>query len=147
MQVDVYSPIKDLNPPPDINNAGWDIRSAMHLEIRKGEISVIPTGIHIGLPRGLAAYVLPRSSLASKGLTIVNAPGLIDPGYTGEVKVIMTNLTDTPYQVILGERIAQIVFHEVSPVKLVEVSEDNFFNNIPAWKTRRDGALGSTGRF
>jgi len=121
-------------------DAGADIVAAHDLELAPGERALLPTGIAIALPEGYAAFVHPRSGLAAKvGLGLVNAPGTIDAGYRGEIKVIVIN-HDTANSITLhrGERVAQLVIQRVERADFVEVDE------LPA-SERADGGHGSTG--
>ena len=105
---------------------------------------LMPTGIAIALPIGYAGFVLPRSGLALKhGISVVNAPGLIDSGYRGELKVVLLN-TDptTPYAVSRGDRIAQLVVQRVDHVVLCEVDDFDHLGD----SSRGDGGFGHTGR-
>lgn len=106
-------------------DAGLDLAACEHAELGPGERAAVGTGIAVAIPDGYAGLVLPRSGLAARhGLTIVNAPGLIDSGYRGEVKVILLN-TDArePFVIEPGMRIAQLVLVEVASVHLAEVEE------------------------
>ena len=87
--------------------------------------AVVGTGVALGLPPGLAALTLPRSGLAARhGISIVNAPGLIDPGYRGEVRVILLNTDrDTAFPVAVGDRIAQLLFLSLTQVDLASADE------------------------
>lgn len=101
---------------------------------------LMPTGIAIALPIGYAGFVLPRSGLALKhGISVVNAPGLIDSGYRGELKVVLLN-TDpsTPYEVSRGDRIAQLVVQKVEQVVWRQVDALDSFD--------RGGGFGHSGR-
>lgn len=121
-------------------DAGADIVAAEDLELGPGERAVLPTGIAIALPPGYAAFVHPRSGLAARaGLGLVNAPGTIDAGYRGEIKVIVINhdLTES-LRLSRGERIAQLVFQRFEQVTFVEVDE------LPE-SERGTGGHGSTG--
>jgi len=92
--------------------AGIDLYAnvAENVVLRMGEIALVPTGICIALPDGFEAQIRPRSGLALKhGVTLVNSPGTIDADYRGEIKLIMTCLSDVPYTVRRGERVAQMV--------------------------------------
>lgn len=117
----------DLGAPvrQDVLDAGVDLRAAESFELKHGEVIVVPTGIAVEIPAGWAGLVCPRSGLAaSKGVTVVNAPGVIDAGYTGEVKVVLTTLCDAePVRLERGERIAQLVLTPVSSAQLEAVSE------------------------
>lgn len=103
-------------------DAAWDLFAAEDAKIAPLGRAVIGTGIALGLPPGLAALTLPRSGLAaSHGISIVNAPGLIDPGYRGEVKVILLNTdASAEFTVMAGDRIAQLLFVPLTPVVLAQ---------------------------
>jgi dUTP pyrophosphatase len=106
-------------------DAGLDLSACERVELGPGERGIVPTGLAIAIPEGHAGYVQPRSGLAAKhGISIVNAPGLIDSGYRGELLVILLN-TDAhePFVVEPGMRIAQLVILELPEVELVEVDE------------------------
>jgi dUTP pyrophosphatase len=121
-------------------DAGADIVAAQDLVLGPGERAVLPTGIAIALPDGYAAFVHPRSGLAARaGLGLVNAPGTIDAGYRGEIKVIVVNhdLRET-LRLNRGERVAQLVFQRFAHASFVEVEE------LPD-STRGSGGHGSTG--
>ena len=121
-------------------DAGLDLAACERAELEPGERAVVGTGIAVAIPDGYAGLVLPRSGLAARhGLTIVNAPGLIDSGYRGELKVILLN-TDArePFVVEPGMRIAQLVLVEAASVHLVVVEE------LPA-SERGAAGFGSSG--
>src|SRR3954451_14308035 len=106
-------------------DAGADLVTAVDVELGPGERALVPTGVAIALPDGYAAFVHPRSGLAAKaGLSLVNAPGTIDAGYRGEIKVVLVNL-DPREQITLsrGDRIAQLVVQRVERAGFVEVAE------------------------
>jgi dUTP pyrophosphatase len=106
-------------------DAGLDLAACEHAELAPGERAIVGTGLAVAIPDGYAGLVVPRSGLAARhGLTIVNAPGLIDSGYRGELKVILLN-TDPrePFVIEPGMRIAQLVLVEVASVHLLEVGE------------------------
>jgi dUTP pyrophosphatase len=91
-------------------DAGYDLRAVEPAEIPTGEHRVVPTGIAIGLPPGIAGLVTPRSGLAAQhGITLVNTPGLIDPDDRGEIKAILRNEGARPFAVEPGDRIAQLL--------------------------------------
>ncbi|MEV0145740.1 MULTISPECIES: dUTP diphosphatase [unclassified Nonomuraea] len=122
-------------------DAGADLHAACDAELAPGERAVVPTGVAIALPDGYAAFVHPRSGLASRhGVTLVNAPGTVDAGYRGEIKVTMIN-TDArePFRVRRGDRIAQLVVQRVERAAFREVAE------LPG-SARGAGGFGSTGR-
>ena len=93
-------------------DAGIDLRSTIDCVIEPFERFVVPTGVAFAIPEGYAGLVIPRSGLAAKhGVSIVNAPGLIDSGYRGEIKVVLINLdAKKPFEIKTGDRIAQIMF-------------------------------------
>jgi dUTP pyrophosphatase len=106
-------------------DAGLDLAACERVELGPGMRATVGTGLAVAIPDGYAGFVQPRSGLASKhGITIVNAPGLVDAGYRGELKVVLLN-TDahTPFVVEPGMRIAQLVVLEVPSVDPVEVDE------------------------
>jgi dUTP pyrophosphatase len=121
-------------------DAGADIVTAADVTLQPGERAVLPTGIAIALPEGFAAFVHPRSGLAARvGLGVVNAPGTIDAGYRGEVKLIVINHDrSAPLHLARGERIAQIVVQRVERAEFREVDD------LPA-SARGSGGHGSTG--
>ena len=122
-------------------DAGFDLRAAIDIVLSPGERAMIPTGIAVAIPDGFAGLVQPRSGLAARhGLGLVNAPGLIDAGYRGEIKVIAINLdAREPFEVHRGDKIAQLVIYPIPDAKLREVEE------LP--DSERGGAgFGSSGR-
>jgi dUTP pyrophosphatase len=122
-------------------DAGLDLYAADAATIAPGERATIGTGIAVEIPHGFAGLVLPRSGLAARhGIALVNAPGLIDSGYRGEVRVLLLN-TDRreAFDVKPGERIAQLVVTRVSDAEPVEVAE------LEA-SVRGEGGFGSSGR-
>ena len=106
-------------------DAGLDLAACERVELAPGERAVVGTGLAVAIPEGHAGFVQPRSGLADRhGISIVNAPGLIDSGYRGELKVILIN-TDTSHAFVVepGMRIAQLVVLEVPQLELVETDE------------------------
>jgi dUTP pyrophosphatase len=106
-------------------DAGLDLAACERAELEPGERALVGTGVAVAIPDGYAGLVLPRSGLAARhGITIVNAPGLIDSGYRGELKVILLN-TDARERFVIepGMRIAQLVLVEAASVRLLEVDE------------------------
>lgn len=103
-------------------DAGYDLCSTENVTLKPFERALIPTGLHIELPEGFAAFVLPRSGLAiNKGLSLVNSPGLIDSNYRGEIKAIAINLDSKETIVVQkGDRIAQLVIQKVEDVTFVK---------------------------
>ena len=106
-----------------------------------GGRALISTGVAIAIPEGYAGFVQPRSGLAAKhGVTCLNTPGLIDSGYRGELKVLLVNTDpETPFAVVKGERIAQLVIQRVESVEFIEVE-------ALSDSDRGSGGFGSTGR-
>ncbi len=106
-------------------DAGLDLCALNAVEIAPGQRAKVATGIAIELPAGHAGLIVPRSGLAAKhGLSIVNAPGLIDEGYRGELQVLLLNTDqEAPISIAAGERIAQLVVVAVSTPQLVEVDQ------------------------
>ena len=122
-------------------SAGMDLRAAVEatVTLQPMERRLIPTGIAIGLPEGLEAQVRPRSGLALKhGITVLNSPGTVDSDYRGEVGVLLINLSDTPFQIGRGDRIAQLVIASVERTHWVETQ------TLEA-TSRGIGGFGSTG--
>lgn len=122
-------------------DAGLDLRSAQEVALKPGERAAIPTGLSVAVPEDCAGFVHARSGLALReGLTLVNAPGLIDAGYRGEIQVIVVNLDSTDViHIERGQKIAQLVIQRVERVQPVEVTE------LPD-SARGSGGFGSTGR-
>jgi dUTP pyrophosphatase len=121
-------------------DAGTDLFAAQDVELAPGQRAVVPTGIAIALPDGYAAFVHPRSGLAARhGVTLVNAPGTVDAGYRGEIRVTLLN-TDAEHPVRLqrGDRIAQLVVQRVADPVFYEVE------TLPG-SARGEGGFGSTG--
>lgn len=122
-------------------DAGVDLRSRVDITLEPGERATIPCGVSIALPQGYAGFVLPRSGLAAKhGISIVNAPGLIDSGYRGEICAILVNLDcSESFEIRRGDRIAQLVVMPVPEASLVPVAS---LTNTE----RGGGGFGSSGR-
>jgi dUTP pyrophosphatase len=136
-RIDPEVPLPAYALPGD---AGADIVTAVDVTLGPGERAVLPTGLAIAVPDGFAAFLHPRSGLAARaGLGLVNAPGTIDSGYRGEVKVIVINHDPvSTLQLARGERIAQLVVQRVEHASFVEVPD------LPA-SERGAGGHGSTG--
>ncbi|WP_018656801.1 dUTP diphosphatase [Actinomadura flavalba] len=136
-RLDADLPIPGYAHPGD---AGADLVARVDVELAPGERAVVPTGVAIALPDGYAAFVHPRSGLGARlGVTIVNAPGTVDAGYRGEIKVTLLN-TDLRETVRFrrGDRIAQMVVQRVSRAVFHEVTD------LPG-SARGHGGFGSTG--
>ena len=122
-------------------DAGLDLLAAEDMLLQPGERAAVPTGLAVAIPEGFAGFVLPRSGRALKeGLGVANAPGLIDSGYRGEVKVILVNLDRrSTIDVRRGEKIAQLVIQSVEQADVVAV-------DALSDTARGSGGFGSTGR-
>ena len=117
-----------------------DIRAAESLEIAPRGRACVSTGLYLEMPLGVEAQVRPRSGLALKhGITVLNTPGTIDSDYRGEVKVILANLSDEPFKIEIGDRIAQMVFATVTKACLVKAEQLSD-------TVRSSGGFGSTGK-
>lgn len=118
-------------------DAGMDLRASESGVIYAGERAIVPTGVRISMHPGIVGLVHPRSGLAAKhGITVLNAPGTIDSGYEGEIKVILLNTDDIDFYYEKYDRIAQIVFQEVltahfngQPVSFDTVRSSNGFGS------------------
>lgn len=132
-------PLPEYAHPGD---AGADLYAAEQVRLAPGERAMVPTGVAIALPDGYAAFVHPRSGLAHRlGVGIVNAPGTVDAGYRGEIKVLLINHDLLrAVQVNRGDRIAQLVVQRVERAVFHEVER------LPG-SARGDGGHGSTGGF
>jgi dUTP pyrophosphatase len=121
-------------------DAGSDLFAAADVDLQPGQRVIVGTGVSIALPAGYAAFVHPRSGLAARhGVTIVNAPGTVDAGYRGEIKVVLLN-TDSEHSVrfLKGDRIAQLVIQKIETPVFREV------DTLPG-SQRGEGGHGSTG--
>lgn len=142
MEVKVIN--KSNNPLPEYStsqSAGMDLRAFITEPVILGVIdrALIPTGLYIEMPDGYEAQVRPRSGLAIKhGITVINSPGTIDADYRGEICVELVNLSNTPFTVEPGERIAQLVFSKYEQAKFIEVKE-------LSETERGEGGFGHTG--
>jgi dUTP pyrophosphatase len=137
LKLDVDLPTPSHSHPGD---GGTDLFSRIDTVLEPRERQMVPTGIAVAVPDGYAGLVVPRSGLAvSHGIGVVNAPGLLDAGYRGEVNVILVNHGREPFTINRGDRIAQLVVVPVVVQEFVEVDE------LPA-SSRGDGGFGSTGR-
>ena len=136
---------KSSNPLPAYATefaAGLDVRANNEtpIELKPLGRAIVPTGLFLEIPAGYEVQVRPRSGLAAKrGITVLNAPGTIDADYRGEIKVILVNLSSTPFEILPGERIAQLV---VARHERVEWEETDTLDET----ARGAGGFGSTGR-
>lgn len=142
MTIDIIN--KSKHPLPKYQteqSAGMDLYANLDVPITLGSLErrIIPTGLFIALPKGYEAQIRPRSGLAAKhGITCLNSPGTIDADYRGEIGVILVNLSNEPFTISDGERIAQMVIakHETAEWKEVEILNDT---------ERGAGGFGSSG--
>jgi dUTP pyrophosphatase len=140
-------PVRILDPeltPPRYarpGDAGLDLLAAHAVTLKPGERAAVPTGIAVAIPEGYAGFVHARSGRALReGLALVNAPGLVDSGYRGELKVVLVNLDPVePIHIERGDKIAQLVIQAVGSVVLEAVE------TLPP-SERGTGGFGSTGR-
>ena len=124
-----------------VNSAGMDLKANIEEPITLAPLqrAMVPTGLYIALPEGTEAQIRPRSGLAAKhGVTVLNTPGTIDADYRGEIKVILVNLSNEPFTINPGERIAQMVVARYEKVE---------WNEVESLDTTERGAggFGSTG--
>jgi dUTP pyrophosphatase len=136
-RLDPGLPVPSRAHPGD---AGIDLCTAQDVELAPGQRALVPTGIAIALPDGYAGFVHPRSGLAARhGVTIVNAPGTVDAGYRGEIRVTLLNTDpDRPVRFQRGDRIAQLIIQRVAYPVFHEVE------TLPG-SARGDNGFGSTG--
>ena len=138
-------PVRRLDPDVPLpryahpGDAGLDLASNEEVTLAPGQRYAVATGLAIAVPDGWVGLVHPRSGLALKqGLTVANAPGTIDAGYRGELKVILVNLGADPVEIRRGDRIAQLLLQEVGHAEVVEVADLDETG-------RGAGGFGSTG--
>lgn len=120
------------------DDAGMDLLSSVNVALHPGDVIPVPTGIAVEIPSGHVGLVHPRSGLAKLGITVMNSPGTIDCGYTGEVKVLLTNHGTTTLSIERYDRIAQMVVQEYK--KMQPVIVDSLTDSV-----RGARGLGSTG--
>jgi dUTP diphosphatase len=122
-------------------DAGYDLYAAEPMVVGPGERAVVGTGVAVAIPDGHAGLVVPRSGLAARhGIALVNAPGLIDPGYRGELRVLLLNTDrERPFEIERGDRIAQLLLVRVEAPELEE-------SDALDESARGVGGFGSTGR-
>ena len=143
MKVEIINRSKHQLPAYATNlSAGMDLRANIDEPIVLAPLQrvLVPTGLFVELPEGYEMQIRPRSGLAAKhGVTVLNTPGTIDADYRGEIKVILVNLSNTPFEIVPGERIAQAVVAQHAQVEWEEVEQ--------LGETERGaGGFGSTGR-
>ena len=121
-------------------DCGMDLRSRYEYILKPGEYKLIKTGLKLAIPEGYGGFVYPRSGLAlKKGITVLNADGVIDPGYRGELGVILINHSDQEFKINKDDRIAQLIIHKVYPIEWQEVDSLTDSN-------RSEGGFGHTGK-
>lgn len=136
---------KSKNPIPKYQTAGasgLDLHANVEkpITLKKNDIALIPTGLYLEIPEGYEAQVRSRSSLALRhGIFCLNSPATIDSDYRGELKIILASLTEEPFTINFGDRIAQIVFSKVEKVEFEEV--ENLSDSV-----RGEGGFGSTNK-
>src|SRR4051794_29410175 len=134
----------DARPPARTRSgdAGYDLSCVEPFELAPGERAMVPTGVAVAIPAGMCGLVLPRSGLAIKhGISCVNAPGLVDPNYRGELRVILINHGAEPFAAQAGDRIAQLLLVPFLAPDVVVVEE------LPhGGDDRGTGGFGSSGR-
>ncbi len=136
LRLDPALPLPRQTHPGD---AGVDLRARESATLAPGERTLIPTGIAVAIPEGHVGLVCPRSGLAMRhGISVVNAPGVVDAGYRGELQVIAVNLGDETVTLRRGDRIAQLVVVPLANLGFDEVTE------LPA-STRGEDGFGSSG--
>ena len=119
-------------------SACWDLYASEDVELGRGNVTLVPTGLRVHAPIGTFLEVRPRSGLSAKGVLMVNAPGTIDRDYDGELRVPLTYLFEGTYRIVAGDRIAQIRVVADQPARFA-------WGTVPPSRTRR-GGFGSTGR-
>ena len=120
-------------------DAGIDLRSAIDIWMRPGQIFNVPTGVKVAIPEGYVGDVRPRSGLASKhGITVINSPGTIDSGYRGVIGVPLVNLGKKPFAISKGDRIAQLV---IAPIAVCDIEIVDELDETE----RGEGGFGSSG--
>lgn len=123
-------------------DAGYDLRCVEAFALAPGERSAIPTGIAVALPPSVAGLVVPRSGLAARhGISVVNGPGLVDPSYRGEIRVVLVNLGGARYEGAAGDRVAQLLLVPFAAPDLHVVDE-----LPPSPDGRGEDGFGSSGR-
>jgi dUTP diphosphatase len=141
MKIPVFRVDTELPLPSHshVGDAGVDLRSTINANLDVGERILVPSGFAFEIPPGHCGLVMPRSGLALKhGISVVNSPGLIDSGYRGEIKVTLINHGSETFEIVRGERIAQLV---IMPFVTQEIVDVEALSDT----ARGDGGYGSTG--
>ena len=138
IEILLISPYGKVPSQKHTSDIGYDISASDDVTLKSNEVTLVNTGIAINLPQQCAGFVLPRSGLSTKHkITLINSPGLIDPGYTGELLVPLMNFGDKDYSIKAGERIAQLVLVNTYGVDFKVV------DSLPE-TDRSSGGFGST---
>jgi len=136
---------KSVNPEPSYaypTDSGFDLRANENVNFSGFERRLVSTGLYVNIPEGYEIQVRPKSGLAiNKGLSVLNTPGTVDQGYTGEIKVIVINMSNQPQEIKVGDKIAQAVLCPVVQGKLVNLKR---ILNVEE-KDRGNNGFGSTG--
>ena len=142
VKLKIYSENGNIPTYATLNSVGADIQSVEDFTLHPGSNHVIKTGLFVEIPDGYELQVRPRSGLAAKyGITITNSPGTIDADYRGEIGVILHNLGKEPFQVKIGDRIAQLVLKEALQADFIQVYD---YKDLEE-SDRGKGGFGSTG--
>ena len=148
--VDPFKPLSTVPHRQHPGDAGHDLYANEAMTINVGATKLVRCGIRIAIPRGVVGFICPRSGMALKrGVTVLNGPGVIDPGFEDELGVVLINLGDRHFDVAVGDRIAQIVFIETAAVEVVagRVGACGDGGGGVAEATTRRGGFGSSGGF
>ena len=138
IEILLISPNGKVPSQKHTSDIGYDISASDDVTLKSNEVTLVNTGIAINLPQQCAGFVLPRSGLSTKHkITLINSPGLVDPGYSGELMVPLINHVSTDYQISIGDRIAQLVLINTNSVEFKIVSK------LPDTE-RSTGGFGST---
>ncbi len=138
IEIQLISPNGKVPSQKHSSDIGYDISASDDVTLKSNEVTLVNTGIAINLPQQCAGFVLPRSGLSTKHkITLINSPGLIDPGYTGELLVPLINHGDDDYEIKAGDRIAQLVLINTNSVNFKVV------DSLPE-TDRSSGGFGST---
>ena len=138
IEIQLISPNGKVPSQKHASDIGYDISASDDVTLKSNEVTLVNTGIAINLPQQCAGFVLPRSGLSTKHkITLINSPGLIDPGYTGELLVPLMNHGGKDYQIKAGDRIAQLVLVNTHSVDFKVV------DSLPE-TDRSSGGFGST---
>ncbi len=138
IEIQLISPNGKVPSQKHASDIGYDISSSNDVTLKSNEVTLVNTGIGISLPQQCAGFVLPRSGLSTKHkITLINSPGLIDPGYTGELLVPLMNYGNNDYDIKAGDRIAQLVLVNTHGVDFKVV------DSLPE-TDRSSGGFGST---